>query len=210
MASLTITSSRRSARDAWARSSLPTNSRGRLVKWIGDAALVVFDSATLAIHCSRAIQTRFVAEAERGGSALPSSVKLAAIHWGTLHIMQYTMMGEDIDVLRTLVPRGFGREVLMTGVAVDAALAEGCFASDFTAVERLALRDCGSRTRWLRRFPYIPVFRVNSHHGARSATSRAPGFPAWVRRVIEPTLASHRLTPARARQPISLAGCSVA
>lgn len=83
-----------------------------------------------------------------------------AIHWGTLHVMKHTMMGEDIDVLRTLAPLGFGHEVLMTGVAVDAAVAEGCPAHDFVATDIAFLRDCGSRTRWIRRFPNIPVFKV--------------------------------------------------
>jgi class 3 adenylate cyclase len=306
---------------------------GRLVKWIGDAALVVFESALDAILCGRAIQDRFVAEAERGGSALPSSLKVVvhigevsvdsdgdiygdavnqtarmekaataeevyfsstvrgviplaevpheyvgsfefkglpekveiyrtcfgrtpvvrertvlvqtnfvaandlaerygwdfvhpvldaittaiidtarahggtnrgvmqtgafltfrsvtqalaairewtgkagrlrpragdekdflvrvAIHWGTLHVMKHTMMGEDIDVLRTLVPLGFGHEVLLTSAAVDAAVAEGCQPHEFIATEAAFLRECGSKTRWLRRFSGIPVFRV--------------------------------------------------
>jgi class 3 adenylate cyclase len=304
---------------------------GRIVKWIGDAALVVFDSTTDAIHCGRAIQDRFSAEAERGGNALPSSIKvvvhvgdisvdtdgdvygdavnqtarmekaatpeevyfsstvrdviphaevpheyvgsfdfkgvpeqmkiyrtcfgqtpvvrertvlvqtnfvsanslaekygwdfvhpvldaittsiidvaranrgtnrgvmhtgcfltfqtvksaLAAIqewsqqiqhlkppncadgefgvrvgmHWGTLHIMKHTMMGEDIDVLRTLAPLGHGSDVIVTGALLEAAVAEGCAPTSFTTAEHPQLRECGSKTRWMRRFSEIPVY----------------------------------------------------
>lgn len=309
---------------------------GRLVKWIGDAALVVFESATDAILCGKGIQDRFVAEAERGASALPSAIKVVvhigdvsvdsdgdvygdavnqtarmekaaaadevyfsstvrdvipraevpheyvgsyefkglpekveiyrtcfgqtpvvrertvlvqtnfvgandlaerygwdfvhpvldaittviidavrghggtnrgvmqtgafltfrsvrqaldavrewtdravqvrpqnqpeqeflvrvAIHWGTLHVMKHTMMGEDIDVLRTLVPLGFGHEALLTGAAVDAAFAEGLPASEFMATGTDQLRECGSKDRWLRRFSHIPLYRIECH-----------------------------------------------
>lgn len=315
---------------------------GRLVKWIGDAALVVFESATDAIHCGKAIQDRFVAEAERGGTASPSSIKVvvhvgdvsvdsdgdiygdavnqtarmekaaapdevyfsatvrgvipraevpheyvgsfefkgvpenmeiyrtcfgqtpvvrertvlvqtnfvgshdlaeaygwdfahpildsittaiidatrlhggtnrgvmqtgcfltfrsvkqalaavaqwndvakecrppghegefmvrAAIHWGTLHIMKHTMMGEDIDVARGLAPLGHGKEVLLTASAVDSAVAEGCPSDQFIPAPIEFLRECGNKVRWIRRNGHIPVFRLDYESAMVSRT----------------------------------------
>ena len=44
--------------------------QGRLVKWIGDAALVVFSSATEALLCGREIQQSFVEHGERSETSI--------------------------------------------------------------------------------------------------------------------------------------------
>ena len=58
---------------------------GRLVKWIGDAALVVFQSATDAILCGRKIQSAFVESSERGTSVLNPRIKVV-VHVGDVNI----------------------------------------------------------------------------------------------------------------------------
>jgi hypothetical protein len=83
-----------------------------------------------------------------------------AVHLGTLHLMKHTMLGKDIDLLRTLAPLGSGKETLLTSQAVDAAIAEGCAVAEFESVENSALRDCGSKLRWDRSFSHTPVFRL--------------------------------------------------
>jgi class 3 adenylate cyclase len=58
---------------------------GRIVKWIGDAVLAVFDSATDAVLCGRRIQEQFVGDAERGERALPSHIKVV-VHAGDVTV----------------------------------------------------------------------------------------------------------------------------
>jgi class 3 adenylate cyclase len=55
--------------------------RGRLVKWIGDAALVTFASVTDAILCGHELQVAFVELAERGTFAIPPALKVV-VHVG--------------------------------------------------------------------------------------------------------------------------------
>lgn len=65
--------------------------RGRLVKWIGDAALAVFGSATDAILCGRKLQEAFVEHAERGPVAIKPRLKVV-VHAGDI------MLDSDGDV----------------------------------------------------------------------------------------------------------------
>jgi class 3 adenylate cyclase len=48
-----------------------------------------------------------------------------AIHWGTLNVMRFTVMGRDIEVVRTLAALGTEQQILLTAAAVDCARAEG-------------------------------------------------------------------------------------
>jgi class 3 adenylate cyclase len=65
--------------------------RGKLVKWIGDAALAVFGSATDAVLCGRKIQAAFVEHAERGPAAIKPRLKVV-VHAGDV------MVDSDGDV----------------------------------------------------------------------------------------------------------------
>ncbi len=82
------------------------------------------------------------------------------IHWGTLHVMRHTMMGRDIEVVRTLSALAFGGEALLTGLAVEVGVAEGLQATLFQIIDASLLRECGSKRRWLDRFHETPVFAV--------------------------------------------------
>lgn len=83
-----------------------------------------------------------------------------AIHRGTLHIMKYTMLGEDVDIVRTLSPLGFGSEVLLTQSAYDTAIAEAQAESLFTRIDWQNLRESNSRRRWESKFTAVKVYRV--------------------------------------------------
>jgi len=200
---------------------------GRLVKWIGDAALAVFGSAMDALLCGRRIQLAFVDRADRGqgvitpriihpvldemtgaiaeatraqggtswgalqvGSFLTfAEMKPAlravrawtaacaqidcarlvrglpkvrsALHWGTLHVMKHTIMGRDIDVIRTLAALGAGDEVLLTADAVRVAEDEGIPRGWFRSIDPADLRDCGSHSRWVDKFQAPPVHAID-------------------------------------------------
>lgn len=54
---------------------------GRLVKWIGDAALAVFPSVADAVECGHRVQLTFIEHAERSLSAIPPRVKVV-VHAG--------------------------------------------------------------------------------------------------------------------------------
>ncbi len=82
----------------------------------------------------------------------------AAIHLGTLHIMKHTMMGRDIDVVRTLSALGFGTEILLTSVAADAARTEGLPEQLFEPVSDF--RECSSKSRWAAKFGEMPVYAI--------------------------------------------------
>lgn len=84
----------------------------------------------------------------------------AAAHWGTLHVMRYTTMGRDIDVVRTLAALGSGDDVLLTGEARQAALAEGLPEGPIRPVEAAELRECTSLSRWKNKFRDTAVFRL--------------------------------------------------
>ena len=58
---------------------------GRLVKWIGDAALAVFPSATDAVLCGRQIQQTFIEEGERGKASINPWVKVV-VHAGDVNL----------------------------------------------------------------------------------------------------------------------------
>lgn len=80
-----------------------------------------------------------------------------AIHRGTLHLMRYTMMGEDIDIIRTLSALGYGHDVLLTEIAALSMTTDPSKAG-FASVATEALRECGSRRRWEEKFSSLPIF----------------------------------------------------
>ena len=104
-----------------------------------------------------ALQSAHAWETKRQGAfsrtALRSSLLRVriGIHWGTVHILKYTMMGRDLDVVRTLAPLGFGQEILMSGEAKHVADLEGVGAG-FRDVQLGKLRECRSRIAWQARF----------------------------------------------------------
>jgi class 3 adenylate cyclase len=53
-----------------------TRHRGRLVKWIGDAAMAVFDSATDSIFCGHDIQKAFLEGGERSNTSIGLGIKV--------------------------------------------------------------------------------------------------------------------------------------
>ena len=81
-----------------------------------------------------------------------------AIHRGTLHLMRYTLMGEDIDVVRTLAALGFGDDILITGAALN-SIVELNGKTMFREESAQNLRDCNSRKRWAEKFSSITVYR---------------------------------------------------
>jgi class 3 adenylate cyclase len=89
------------------------------------------------------------------------------MHWGTVHVLKYTMMGRDIDVVRMLTPLGFGQEILLTDDGKHAADQAGV-GSRFKEVQPEALRECRSRLAWQERFadhkiyvqPYMKAIRA--------------------------------------------------
>lgn len=60
---------------------------GRIVKWIGDAALAVFESATDAILAAREIQNTFIGHGERGAHSINPLVK-TVVHLGDVMVDQ--------------------------------------------------------------------------------------------------------------------------
>lgn len=84
----------------------------------------------------------------------------AALHWGTLHVMKYTMMGRDLDILRTLVALGEGEEILFTEDAAQVALAEGLAQGLLAPVPADHLRESASRSRWARKFAGTPIHKL--------------------------------------------------
>ncbi len=85
----------------------------------------------------------------------------SALHWGTLHVMKHTIMGRDIDLVRTLAALGAGEEVLLTADAVRVAEDEGMPRAWFRTIDPAKLRDCGSRTRWVGKFQAPPVYAID-------------------------------------------------
>jgi len=69
---------------------------GTIIKWIGDSALVTFESATDAILAGRKIQNAFIGSGERGANSIEPLVK-AVVHLGDVRLQ------EDGDIIGTPV-----------------------------------------------------------------------------------------------------------
>ena len=82
-----------------------------------------------------------------------------AIHRGTLHLMRYTMMGEDIDIIRTLSVTGHGHDVLITEPAAVSMNKEH-HGYSINPVKPVELRECNSRMRWVNKYQSIPIYRT--------------------------------------------------
>ena len=89
------------------------------------------------------------------------SVKVrTAVHWGALHMMKYTMMGNDMDIIRLLPALGHGDDVLFTSAALEAAEAEHVTLLAAKTVAAIDLRECSSRDRWIAKFPTMTISRM--------------------------------------------------
>lgn len=82
------------------------------------------------------------------------------VHLGTLHVMKHTMMGQDIDMVRTLSALGSGDQILLTDAAVDTAGTEGIPYTALVPFGASEMRNCGSKRRWLARYPAATVFEL--------------------------------------------------
>lgn len=88
----------------------------------------------------------------------PSQLKIrTAVHWGTIHVMKYTMMGLDLDVVRTLAPLGYGQETLISADAMEIARKEGV-QKGFRPISPVKLRECRSRSAWISKFQSRKIF----------------------------------------------------
>jgi class 3 adenylate cyclase len=82
------------------------------------------------------------------------------VHVGTIHVMKHTMMGRDIDIVRTLAALGTHEDVLFSGPAADAALAEGVLETGLRTLTADDLRECGSARRWRQRYAATGAFAL--------------------------------------------------
>jgi len=88
--------------------------RGRIVKWIGDAVLAVFESATDAVLCGHEIQRAFEASGRRGGSAPPTTVK-AVVTLGDVGVdNDGDVYGEAVNLAARLEKVATAGEVFFT------------------------------------------------------------------------------------------------
>ncbi len=158
--------------------------RGRIVKWIGDAALCVFDSATDAVLCGRAIQQSLVRHSDRVSGAIQPDIKVV-VHAGDLNVdtdgdiygdavnvcarMEKAAHGDEVyfsDAVRLLVSRAeipFERagEFAFKGVPEPVKVYRTCFGSTPVLRERVAivqtnfthLQDAADRYSWDRIHP---------------------------------------------------------
>lgn len=118
---------------------------------------VTFERVGDALRAARAWEVKR-RQAFRGSKIRPSLLRVrTGIHWGTVHVLKYTMMGLDLDVVRTLAPLGDGREILMTGDAMQVARKEGV-ARGFRAIRTARLRECRSREAWSAKFETHGIF----------------------------------------------------
>lgn len=73
--------------------------RGRIIKWIGDAALCVFDSVTDAVLCGRDIQTSVVRRSARGVGNTRPEIKVV-VHAGDVSVdKDGDIYGDAVNVL---------------------------------------------------------------------------------------------------------------
>ena len=104
-----------------------------------------------------------------------------AIHWGRLNVMRFTIMGRDIEVVRTLAALGTDQQVLLTDPAVDCARAEGLIPSaDFVALNTDDLRRCTSLSRWKSKFQDIPVYALSANHAVSAVTRQVAALSGVV------------------------------
>ena len=125
---------------------------------------VTFETVEQALAAAAEWQPRIMLVRKKQGRD-DISVRVA-IHRGTLHLMRYTMMGEDIDVVRTLAALGHGDDILMTGAARD-AIADEKLRKAFREEPVGNLRECNSRKRWAEKFSAIAVYRSGDTPGGR-------------------------------------------
>lgn len=174
-------------------------------------SLLSFDAVVPALRAVNAWTTASAKLAR--DSRLPVVPKVrTGIHWGTLHVMKYTIMGRDIEVVRTFAALGFGDDVLLTEEAKQLAVSEGLPAGRLRPFGHTELRDCGNRARWIAKFGEMPLSRValadlanwrpdesdgrRSRAGAGLRGSKAPGSEAKGRR-----LGAVHQPPRRGRSP---------
>jgi hypothetical protein len=115
------------------------------------------------------------------------------MHFGTMHLMKHTMMGQDIDIVRTLSALGWGTEVLLTKSAVEVAVSEGLPRSGFESFKGAQMRECGSKRRWLTRYPEIELLAVEATRLPElAAADEGKQEPAARRRRSRPPASTRR------------------
>jgi class 3 adenylate cyclase len=81
------------------------------------------------------------------------------IHHGTLHVMKFTLMGRDVEVVRHVATVGTGAEILWTHPAKEVATGER-IEGDFVHREPMQLRACRERDKWIEKYADIAVFAM--------------------------------------------------
>ena len=86
-----------------------------------------------------------------------------AMHVGTLHLMEHTLMGRDIHIVETLTPLGNANDVLITEECRKLFDAEFRDASGFLSTMKTGdFRDCNTKSKWLKRYHnQFPCFRLS-------------------------------------------------
>lgn len=88
--------------------------RGRIVKWIGDAVLAVFESATDAVLCGAAIQRAFETHGSRGGVTPPTTIK-AVVTLGDVNVdADGDVYGEAVNLAARIEKVAASGEVYFT------------------------------------------------------------------------------------------------
>jgi class 3 adenylate cyclase len=123
-----------------------------------DGCFLSFASVTDAFAAADQWQSQLPSILDQAGLA-PDELRVrVAIHRGTLRLMRFTMMGGDIEVVRTLAVIGSGREILLTDSAMRSLSDEGV-AEPIDPVDPAGLRDCRSKVAWLAKYSAIPVYQ---------------------------------------------------
>jgi len=118
-----------------------------------------FDTVVACLGAVRDWQNA-LAQSDRGGLESGEVRIRVGVHRGTLHVMKHTMMGRDIDVVRTLSALGSGEEILLSAAAADAARTEGLPPASFRPFGKADMRECGSKRRWLARYAETALFAL--------------------------------------------------
>jgi class 3 adenylate cyclase len=97
------------------------NHRGRLVKFVGDGALALFDGPGRAVRCARAIAT---------DPGAPEITVRAGLHTGEVEMIGDDAGGIAMHVAARVVGEASGGEVLATSTVRDLCAGSGLMFSD--------------------------------------------------------------------------------
>lgn len=122
-----------------------------------DGCFLTFSTVEQAINAAASWQNGVEHSLERSGLAdLPLQIR-TALHFGPLSILRYSMMGRDIEIVKLLSVLGNGKDVLLTAAARD-LLTDPQIAGMCSPRSHDELRVCGSRQKWIARYPEIAIF----------------------------------------------------